>query len=645
MATPLLIRPQLNDETQDEALARVGERDHSLTNHYRIFGPPGTGKTWHLVRQIHKAFLKYGPRILVTSHTRTAAYELVDRLASLVEANPALESQIAELRQNVRTLHSHCYRAMAAYRGSPIFLAEAHVARWNELHPSLPMTPQSQNQALAKLEDGLLAISMSENASSQDRADPEAAYQDLTCLDDLMQPDHSRIPRGDYFLAELNRLRGLGIDPALFSRAMREFYEMWTDNKLTHSPSLDDYADFIQFCHQHIHVAPGNPAVIFTDEAQDFNRVQSGLIKKWGRMAEYFVEAGDDDQTIFAFTGASPDSMLDPPLPEGHHIVLRQSYRLPRRVFDLAERWVRQIPPASRQAKNYAPRDHAGRISLVSPARLEKSLDEELSDPGRTVMILASCRYQLAPALRLLRDRAIPFHNPYRPAAAEWNPLRPGKYSIRAQVLALLAIFERPWWTLAEADCFTHGLTVSKDGGKSGALLHGARTKLERMADAFPDQIVRPSVLDLGLFFCPDALADLAAALAGDMEPGQGRGPAGQRGGFLLKWWQDHMRRPSRGKLSPSIRFTAQAALNWGAAALKQPPRVTIGTIHSVKGGEADTVFLHTDLSPAALEAWTEGDRDPTVRLFYVAITRARDHLALIRPDFGDAASIQRFLT
>jgi hypothetical protein len=29
----------------EEALSAIGDRDHSITAEYRIFGPPGTGKT------------------------------------------------------------------------------------------------------------------------------------------------------------------------------------------------------------------------------------------------------------------------------------------------------------------------------------------------------------------------------------------------------------------------------------------------------------------------------------------------------------------------------------------------------------------------------------------------------------------------
>lgn len=44
--------------------------------------------------------------------------------------------------------------------------------------------------------------------------------------------------------------------------------------------------------------------MIFADEAQDLNKLQLALIRKWGNRTEYFIVAGGDDQTIYSFTDA-----------------------------------------------------------------------------------------------------------------------------------------------------------------------------------------------------------------------------------------------------------------------------------------------------------------------------------------------------
>jgi superfamily I DNA/RNA helicase len=79
---------------------RIAEVSHSDVNEFRIFGPPGTGKTTMLGRQIHHAAERFGPdAVLVTSFSRAAAKELAGRDLPIDDAR-------------IGTLHSHCWRAL-----------------------------------------------------------------------------------------------------------------------------------------------------------------------------------------------------------------------------------------------------------------------------------------------------------------------------------------------------------------------------------------------------------------------------------------------------------------------------------------------------------------------------------------------------
>lgn len=72
-------------------------------------------------------------------------------------------------------------------------------------------------------------------------------------------------------------------------------------------------------------------------------------------------------------------------------------------------------------------------------------------------------------------------------------------------------------------------------------------------------------------------------------------------------------------------------ALRRGGESLTKPGRVRIGTVHSVKGAEADHVVLLTDVSRRVLEGMRL-NADAEHRVQYVAATRARRTLTLIRP-------------
>ena len=62
-----------------------------------------------------------------------------------------------------------------------------------------------------------------------------------------------------------------------------------------------------------------------------------------------------------------------------------------------------------------------------------------------------------------------------------------------------------------------------------------------------------------------------------------------------------------------------------------QEPNVNISTIHTVKGDEADVVVLMSDISKA-VASQLEVDEDSEHRVFYVAVTRAKEKLIIVQP-------------
>ncbi|MCS6803453.1 MAG: ATP-dependent helicase, partial [Dehalococcoidia bacterium] len=284
------------------ALESIGERDHTATAEYRIFGPPGTGKTTNLSRQIRRAVDRFGPdSVLVTSFTRAAAAELAGR-------------DLPIRQDRIGTLHSHCWRAL----DGPA-IAETQVEEWNRSRPNLRISPLKRQQAL----------------------DGESGADDSSM----------RASDGDRWLQELSRCRGMMLPEAAWPAAVRSFARRWTEYK--QSLGLLDFCDLIETALREIPFAPGQPSVIFADEAQDLNRMQLSLVRKWGERAQYFILAADDDQTIYSWTGATPDAVLDPEIPEDHKIILKQSYRVPRSVHSLAQRLIQQV--GRRQPKDYRP--------------------------------------------------------------------------------------------------------------------------------------------------------------------------------------------------------------------------------------------------------------------------------------------------
>ena len=548
----------------EEALNAIGHRDHSSTAEYRIFGPPGTGKTTNLTRQIHRAVERFGKdAVLVTSFTRAAAAEL---------AGQALPVN----SERVGTLHSHCWHAL----GRPE-IAEVHVEEWNRANPHLRITPLHRERKL------------------------HGEASDEQTVDDARS--------GDYWLGELNRSRGMVRPVEAWPAGLREFAVKWNRHKV--SRKVLDFCDLIETATREIRIAPNRPAVIFVDEAQDLNPMQFKLVRRWGESTQYFVIAADDDQSIYWWCGATADAVLDPEIPDDHKVILNRSHRVPGSVHARANWLIHQV--TRRLEKTYKPRPEVGACMQLSRGGYKspeywilKTLMQHLEN-GQTVMLLASCSYMLHPVIAVLRKWGVPFHNPYRKSHGFWNPLRRGrKRSSANRIRSLLG--DRPW-THQDLKLWTEWLNPK------GNLRTGAKALLDASDGALPVTTER-----LNELFESAALDALIAASRDSRR--------------LLQWWSGRVAPEFHGR----VQFPIAVALVGGPHGLKESPRVTVGTIHSVKGGQADVVFLFPDLSPTGGTAYqTRGpQRDSVIRLFYVGMTRARDTLYICQRESSMAASI-----
>jgi superfamily I DNA/RNA helicase len=338
----------------------------------------------------------------------------------------------------------------------------------------------------------------------------------------------------------------------------------------------------------------------------------------------YIADGIATHNCIYGWTGATPDAMLDPDIPEDHKIILKQSYRVPRAVHCLADRLIRQV--TRRQEKIYLPRPADGKVerlsrdSYKSPEFFIVPSALEHLERGKTVMFLVACSYMLHPVVAVLRKQGIPFHNPYRKANGFWNPLRFGKRSSSVnRLLALLSAqgsceqSRRPW-TYGEVSLWAECLR------SKGILLEGAKKKLQGY-DA--DKLV--ALEALGELFELAAIEPLLAAYEGDCHA-------------LIGWWQERLTADVRRR----VQYPAEIVRRRGPQALLKAPQVVVGTIHSVKGGQADVVYLFPDLSQAGDAQYQRfgPPRDSVIRLFYVGATRARETLYVCQRAAALAASI-----
>jgi len=72
---------------------------------------------------------------------------------------------------------------------------------------------------------------------------------------------------------------------------------------------------------------------------------------------------------------------------------------------------------------------------------------------------------------------------------------------------------------------------------------------------------------------------------------------------------------------------------------LQEPAQVHIGTIHSVKGSEAENVVIKTDMTHRTYDGMGQAP-DNEHRVFYVGASRAKKNLFIIDPQESNGYNI-----
>lgn len=446
-------------------------------------------------------------------------------------------------------------------------ICEGHLKEWNERNPTLAVT--------------------NARTSADDSGEPVAASGGF----------------GDRAYAQYTVHRARMTPRDNWGFYAQEFAPKWEEWKA--ETGYMDFEDLIDIAGRDYEHAPGKPYLIYADEAQDFSASEVNLLKKWSQGAKV-VFFGDLDQTIFQFRGASPRAFYDLHIPKDHKIVLEDSHRVPRAVLERSLNWIRKV--SDREDVVYRPRPeegeviHAPHLHFRDPATLLRDAQKHL-DAGRTVMLLATCGYHLDAIIAHLRRDGIPFHNPYSSHNGRWNPLgqRSGTSSTD-RMLAYLAAQEKGRWDLGDLIAWIE--CVSSD-----VLSRGAKKRVKDWEDAeHPPVITDQDVADL--FDTPETQMEaLSSAWQGD-----------------LSWFRRNLMSSREKPMEFPMRVYSRVGQG-----IKKDPQIVVGTVHSVKGGQADVVYLCPSLSRAGYENWSgsRSDRDMIYRLFYVGMTRAFQTLVL----------------
>jgi DNA helicase-2/ATP-dependent DNA helicase PcrA len=316
------------------------------------------------------------------------------------------------------------------------------------------------------------------------------------------------------------------------------------------------------------------------DEFQDVSPVQFELLRAWLGGREDICVVGDPAQTIYSFSGATSDYLLDfeRHFPRARHFALTHSYRSSPQVLELAN-----------AVMAAAPRGQAVRLDTTAvdgPAVLHIQYDTDADEaqgiadwiaglirdglPAREIAVLFRINSQSEPIESALQDAGIP-------------------YTVRGGQ----RFFERP----------------------------EIRQALALLRAAGAGDIAKP---------LPEIVGDIVRGAGWSPQPAS-QAPA-QRGVWeSLQTVVDLAAKHAQNADTNVATFVA--ALNARAAIADEPTvdAVTLASIHSAKGLEWDAVAIagcSEGLLPIS-HAVTPDTVAEERRVLYVAITRAKRHLLL----------------
>ena len=350
-----------------------------------IFGPPGTGKTTHLLRIVEKELRenKVNPnKIAYLAFTNQAADEALSRAISQLNYN-------TKDFMNFRTLHSLAYRELHL-KEENIMSDDDYSHLSNKLQIKLSNPNQSVKTYGTSFPDDIFM-----------QVIDGAKIRGLTTENFFNDPNTGHLPGGILKLKY--------IDEALIKyKRARNKYDM-----------TDMIVDFNQ---KHYDLMP-NFDVVIIDEAQDLSWLQWKMVERIITNAKRVYVAGDDDQAIYRWAGARPEYLMNM---EGTRTILNKSYRLSKLIHAKANNLIKRVK--DRVDKEWTSRDEKGEVNIYPVEQLQKMKEGQW-------LILARDGYRLDKLEEELkiygyyfaRGDRVSINKRVQDAVLAWEDIRKGK--------------------------------------------------------------------------------------------------------------------------------------------------------------------------------------------------------------------------
>lgn len=352
-------------------------------------------------------------------------------------------------------------------------------------------------------------------------------------------------------------------------------------------------------------VLPEIDVAIF-DEQQDVSPLADRTAKRLCEMAERVYLAGDPFQAIYGFQGSDPSLFMAWEVDEDE--IMPRSYRCPPAVASLGEKILESS--SNYFDREIAPADHDGEVSYLP----YEGIHWGGLDPNDDILIVARATFLAEIVGEELTTNSIP-----------WVGMTQGMRDWHGEN------WKNACYCLHELQL---GRSVDKYEMMSAATLlptslnkhvlmeRGVKASFDRKHAKFAQIPIRADLSNIHQWGFTKDFCEIVRD--GD--------------------WPIALQRVDKdGKPRQATKATAfvKAREKWGMDTLRDP-KIRIGTIHGVKGLEADKVYWITSTTQQVAHAVgiDSFSRDEEIRLAYVAATRARRELVVANHQYGYRAKV-----
>ena len=536
----------------------------------QYIGGAGTGKTTHLMNTMDKVLGRlHDPHLIgFASFTRAAIGEAVRRASDRFDIPP----KHLELDGWFHTVHSTCFKLLGVRRDEMVTTDTAEGRRW--LSEALDEDLGSQG-----------------GDESADFSEPLAGFSDAAEALKLWDRARNRLlPLADVWaVADECDMRTPPLD---YCESIADRYEQ--------AKRLDGRCDFVDLLTRFAGwscdvegvtrcTAEGMPPelpVWFFDEQQDSTPLQHSVCQRLisADETQWVYIVGDPFQSIYGWGGADSRCFMHQ-WPVSKRKIMPKSYRCAPAILRFGEEILREC--SDYWDRGIQPADHEGTVEVQS---FGNGLCDEI-DPRDSWLLLARTNRLAAKFAAKLDKSGVPWRGVK--GNSKWTaPVR--NEAIKALLsLECGAPIDGTQWqaVLKNITVSVEGVAMLARGTKAFYVSMSADEAQDRHVCVFPNQL---SLLG--------ATAALQEAIAS-------------------RRWRQWIK---------GVDTFDAAVRRWGQEAVDNPG-VQIGTIHSVKGAEADNVAVLSSLSmPCAKAAQSVEGFDEEQRVWYVAATRARERLIIL---------------